>query len=145
MSKPIRVYIATRLENHELYKKVADILKTLRVEITYDWTPHGPVYSEGEERLSAVSILEHHGIVVADAVIALLPGGRGTHVEIGMGLALNKLVFIHADPVHNLLIASEQTCAFYHHPRAVHCHHEDLVDFCMFVVNSIINDRMSNE
>ncbi len=40
------------------------------------------------------SKLEQQGIIDSDVVIILLPAGRGTHIELGMALALNKKIFL---------------------------------------------------
>lgn len=37
---------------------------------------------------------EFQGIIDSDVVIILLPAGRGTHIELGMALALNKKVYM---------------------------------------------------
>lgn len=113
----MKYYIATKLENHAEHNRLRDILNSMGHECTYDWSVHGPVYKEGLGRVEEIAQLEHQGVFDADAVIMLWPGGRGTHVEIGMGIALGKSVII-VSSVENHHISSPETCAFYHHP---HC------------------------
>lgn len=43
------------------------------------------------------SKLELEAIIDSDIIIILLPAGRGTHVELGMSIALNKKIFLCAD------------------------------------------------
>lgn len=111
----MRYYIATKLENHEQHNEVRDLLNAAGHSITYDWTHHGPVYSHGLERVAEVALLETQGVLDADFVVVLWPGGRGTHVELGMALAAKKpVIFISPFTGHHE--ASPDTCAFYHHP-----------------------------
>lgn len=120
----MKYYIATKLENHAEHNRLMAKLSDKGHQITYNWTTHGPVYKSGIERVIEVSQLEHKGVVMADVVIMLWPGGRGTHVELGMAIALNKKVAIVTD-VEDHHGATQETCAFYHHPnvkmfRSVH-------------------------
>ena len=61
------------------------------------------------------AVKELTGVVSADAVIVLWPGGRGTHVELGAALALGKRVFLMSEVLDHHR-ATKETCAFYHHP-----------------------------
>lgn len=111
----MKFYIATRLENHAQHNDVRNRIVALGHGVTYDWTAHGPVWRAGVERIREVAIAERYGVESADAVIVLLPGGRGTHCELGMALALRKRVIIWA-PTDEMFGASPETCAFYHDP-----------------------------
>jgi hypothetical protein len=57
------------------------------------------------------------GVVEADIVIVLLPGGRGTHAELGAALALAKPVALHTND--SGIFVGPETCAFYHHPCVI--------------------------
>lgn len=95
-------------------------------EISYDWTLHGSIKSVTKERLREVALLELEGISESDFILVLLPGGNGTHLELGFALANEKLVFLHSeDPL--LFELGPQTNAFYHHPDIV-CLHCPLAD-----------------
>jgi nucleoside 2-deoxyribosyltransferase len=50
----------------------------------------------------------------ADALVVLLPGGYGTHVEIGAALALEKPVILHAPNRETLDMP--YPCIFHYHP-----------------------------
>lgn len=106
-------YIATRLERADDHNRLRDALTAAGWQITYDWTAHGHVWRDGPERIREVSIAELEGVTTADAVIVLLPGGRGTHAELGAALAAGCPVVLHSltDP-----LVGPETCAFYHHP-----------------------------
>lgn len=111
----MKYYIATKLENHRTHNRVRDHLTALGHEITYDWTPHGPVFRSGLDRVREVAELETRGVLDADFVVVLWPSGRGTHVELGMAIAANKpVIFISDVEAHHE--ATTETCAFYHHP-----------------------------
>lgn len=111
----MKYYIATKLENHAAHNKLRDELAALGHSCTYDWTHHGPVYRSGLARIEEVAQLEFEGVAKADTVIMLWPGGRGTHVELGMAIALGKRCVIVSD-VEDDHGATSETCAFYHHP-----------------------------
>ena len=75
---------------------------------TYDWT------MLPRRGLTAADLAEY---AARERVILLLPGGRGTHVELGMALALGKKVFLCAGDAE--AFAPEDTVAFYHLPGVV--------------------------
>ncbi len=108
----MKFYIASRLENADTVKKIALALKSWGMTHTYDWTAHGSVQYEGPERISEVAELELQGVREADIIIVLLPGGRGTHCELGMANVLNKKVFLWAE-TDEMFLQDERTCAFY--------------------------------
>lgn len=118
----MKYYIASKLENHAEHNRVRDFLNSLGHEITYDWTHHGPVYRSGLDRVREVAELETQGVIDADFVVVLWPGGRGTHVELGIALAARKpvLLITHVEAHHE---ATTETCAFYHHPLVTRGRH----------------------
>lgn len=112
----MKYYIASKLENHAEHNRVRDILNALGHELTYDWTHHGPVYRSGLNKVSEIALEETNGVRNADFVVVLWPGGRGTHVEMGIAIGMDKeVVFISDNEAHHT--ATEETCAFYHYPR----------------------------
>lgn len=111
----MKYYIATSLSRSVRHNVVRDALNSLGHEISYDWTLHGSVKSVSKERLQQVAIFELNGVLVADFVVVLLPGGKGTHLELGFAMGKNKKFFLHSeDPA--LFDLGPQTSAFYHHP-----------------------------
>lgn len=108
-------YIATSLSRMFAHNLVRDALNMLEHKISYDWTLHGNVKSVSKERLREVAICELKAVSDADFVVVLLPGGNGTHLELGFAIASGKKVFLHSeDPA--LFELGPQTHAFYHHP-----------------------------
>ena len=115
----MRFYIASNLENNEQVQKLAGILKKLGWEHTYDWTVHGSVKETDAETLKSIGQKELDGVKSADIVIVLTPQGRGTHVELGIAVALNKSVYIyHRDDTY--FKCDDNTSAFYWLPNVQH-------------------------
>ena len=62
--------------------------------------------------LKAVGKKEYEGVKQADVVVVLTPQGRGTHVELGMAIALNKIVYLcHYDDTY--FKCDDNTSTFY--------------------------------
>lgn len=114
----MRFYVATSLSRAAEQNRVRDALVAMGHTITYDWSAHGSVQADGPERCGEVAAAEIGGVANADFVVVLLPGGRGTHAELGAALLGScRRVFVHAAN-DELFMADERTCAFYHHPKA---------------------------
>lgn len=115
----MKYYIATSLTRILQHNIVSDFLREIGHTLSYDWTVHGNVKSTSKERLREVCINELDGIKASEYVLVLLPGGPGTHVELGYALGSGKKVILHSeDPL--LFELGSQTCAFYHHPEVTH-------------------------
>lgn len=116
----MKFYVASKLENYEQVRYVSNKLKENDWIHTYDWTQHGSVKSVSTEKLKEVAIKEFQGVVDADVVIVLTPQGRGTHVELGAVIALNKKVFIwHEDDKY--FQRTDDTSSFYWLPNINRC------------------------
>lgn len=108
-----RFYIATGLTNHVMHNALRDMLLALGHEISYDWTTHGPAWPKGIDYVRIVANDEFRGVVSADYTVVLLPGGRGTHVELGMAYTACSNLIIWAD-TDKAFQCDADTCAFYH-------------------------------
>lgn len=115
----MKFYIATSLSRVAAHHQVRDGLVQLGHEISYDWTSHGgSVRSVSKERLQEVALFELNGIADSDFIVVLLPGGNGTHLELGFSIAKGKKIFLHTeDPL--LFELGPQTNAFYYHPGVI--------------------------
>lgn len=115
----MKFYIASKLENAETVKKVANVLKAAGHSHTYDWTTHGSVKEitgnkkESIDRLTQVAESERKGVLDADILVVLLPGGRGTHVELGIALGADNRNIIICAETHEFFECDDKTCAFY--------------------------------
>ena len=115
----MKFYIASKLENYEQVKSLASLLKLSGWEHTYDWTAHGSIKETDIETLRSVGQKECDGVRDADVVIVLTPQGRGTHVELGIAIASNKVVYIcHEDDKY--FQCDDNTSAFYWLPKVNH-------------------------
>lgn len=110
----MKYYIATSIARAPFHNLVRDTLKKFGHEITYDWTTHGSVKETTQARLREVAHAEFQGILNSDFILVLLPGGKGTHAELGFSIASKKQVFIHSEDPMTFEIGP-QACAFYHH------------------------------
>ncbi|MBT4962608.1 MAG: hypothetical protein HOI53_09255 [Francisellaceae bacterium] len=110
----MKYYIATKLENNHKHNLVRNQLSDIGWSLTYDWTTHGSVKNTSVDRLNEVAHNEVRGVLSADVVIILLPGGRGTHTELGLAIGLNKIIVVHSED-EKFFQANSDTCAFYHH------------------------------
>jgi len=87
-----RVYIATSIESVQLYRLLRALLLEHEIHVTYDWTTHGRI--DNASQLAEAGRREKQGVLDADVVVVLLPGGFGTHVELGLALAYEKPVVL---------------------------------------------------
>ena len=108
----MRFYIASKLENAEQVTEIASALRSAGHENTYDWTTHGSIQGEGKEILKKTMLNELNGVKEADMLIVLFPGGRGSHVELGMGIAFNHTIVLCSDSF-DLFQSDDKTCVFY--------------------------------
>lgn len=115
MTSPLSVYVASSLSRRLEVASLCAALRDAGHHITYDWTSHGSVQGECVERMAEVAQSEITGVTEADVLIALLPGGRGTHGEIGAALATGIRVLLVVESEADLL-QDGLTCVFYYHP-----------------------------
>ena len=135
----MKFYIGTKLENHPEHNRLRDALAVYGHTCTYDLTTHGPVHSSGMERIREVAQLELQGVLDADVVFILWPGGRGTHVELGAALAAKKDVILITDQDGHY-IPCPDICAFYAHPlvritRTI----EDATRYAQYLLGGILD------
>lgn len=87
----MKVYIATAFEHRKtIYRRAVNSFEGRGHTITWDWNKG--CHEGGHNDLDAVNDIV--GVVAADMVLMLLPGGKGTHAELGAALALDVPVVI---------------------------------------------------
>jgi hypothetical protein len=109
MSK--RFYLSTRKDRSAQAAALLEALKDRGWERTLDWAAqkdHPDAYSDS-------AVAEIAAVREADVLLVLLPGGYGTHVEIGAALALGRSVILHAPDRKTL--DTPYPCIFHYHPR----------------------------
>ncbi len=105
------------MKNRILVNYYVKALKEIGWKHTYNWTDN--VNKEiTKKNLVEYAKSEFQGIIDSDVVIILLPAGRGTHIELGMALALNKKVYLCSLTEEEFSV--ENTVAFYELPNITH-------------------------
>lgn len=92
----MKFYIATGLKRRKQHNLIRDMLLKAGHEITFDWTIHASGVPKNDRENAEVVDRELQGVAEADIVIVLLPGGNGTHAELGVAAYLGKTTLIHA-------------------------------------------------
>lgn len=132
------------MRDHNL---IRDVLLEEGHQLAYDWTPHGNVKSSSVQRLTEVAHKETNGVLAAEVIIVLLPGGFGTHVELGMALGAGKKIILHSAN-SDVFSACEKTCAFYHHAKVYQLVSdiEDTSSFvqAMTIVTGVLKNAVSS-
>lgn len=106
-----RFYLATRKDRAAEATAVAQALQARGWERTLDWGTG----DDKAESYTEIALAELAALRTADLLIVLLPGGYGTHVEIGAALALEKPVVIHARD--RVVLETPYPCVFHYHPN----------------------------
>jgi nucleoside 2-deoxyribosyltransferase len=106
-----KFYLATRIDRAAQAEKLLEGLESRGWERTFTWTSQEIARAEEYPELAMAELA---GVREADVLIVILPGGRGTHVEIGAALALGKPVILHAPDQKTL--DTPYPCVFHYHP-----------------------------
>ena len=112
----MKFYIGSGMKNSELVNYYAKKLEENGWEHTYNWTKNIDGNSSVED-LIKYSKEEQQGITDADVVMILLKAGRGSHIELGMALALNKKIFLCSPTEDEFTL--ENTVGFYQLPNII--------------------------
>lgn len=88
----MNIYVASSLLNAAEVNRAYAILEERGLAITYKWTDHGLVTEV--ERCKEICQLEINGVISADALLFLHPARTGSHVELGIALALGIPIFM---------------------------------------------------
>jgi Nucleoside 2-deoxyribosyltransferase len=106
-----RFYLSTKKDRSADGAATLHALTERGWQCTFDWTAF---QESGAANLPTLAQAEIEGIRQADILIVLLPGGFGTHVEIGAALALEKPVILHTPS--RAVLETPYPCAFHYHP-----------------------------
>lgn len=138
----MKIYIASSVNNKDIVMKwIEQISREPDLEITYNWATHGKISDPKEQR--EVSIKEVIGVQQADLLLVLLPGGWGTHVEMGIALGLNKPVFLVSlnDKAEDYMDLDNKTCTFHEHPNVKKVRRHDAIDELKWMAHLLNRDR----
>ena len=109
----MKFYVASSFINKEQVRYVSQKLIGFGFSHTYDWTKNNRASTLAE--LEEIGTKEKNAVLASDIVIVLLPGGKGSHIELGLALAGGKNVFLYSpnDEINDLSLTS----TFYHLPE----------------------------
>ncbi|WP_339254250.1 group-specific protein [Sporosarcina sp. FSL W8-0480] len=112
-----KFYVASSFKNIEVVRLVSNRLKDEGFIQTYDWTRNERASTI--EDLKIIGLKEKDAVMEADFVIVLLPAGKGSHIELGIALGLEKRIYLYSpnDEVNQF----ETTSTFYHLPEVQKC------------------------
>lgn len=112
----MRIYIAAGLHQATLANAAAQFVRRSGCAVTSEWTGSYDAIRKGlaagRTRIEIIAADAVHGAQQCDAMIVLLPGGSGTHIELGIALGLRKPVAIIGD--------LDPFVTFYMHPSVVY-------------------------
>lgn len=102
-------YIASSFQNKQHVQTLASELKRHGFKHTYDWTTNEKAATFDE--LASIGEAELEAVKMADFLIVLLPGGKGTHIELGIAIGRNIPVYLfNEEGFHN----AKEASTFYH-------------------------------
>ncbi|MCQ1996498.1 nucleoside 2-deoxyribosyltransferase [Arthrobacter sp. zg-Y1171] len=118
-----RFYVASSFRNIANVRYVAQTLESKGYVNAYDWTRNAAARDAGTvtlDDLRSIGQQERDAVMGADVVVILLPGGKGTHVELGIAIAQGRRIVLHSadEDIKN----PETTSTFYHLPEVERCH-----------------------
>ncbi|EGA90981.1 hypothetical protein GPDM_02525 [Planococcus donghaensis MPA1U2] len=90
----MRFYVASSFKNKEQVKYVSHQLTMKGYVHSYDWTKNDRPTTL--EALTEIGIKEKEAVMNSDVVIVLLPGGKGSHIELGIAIAAQKKIFLYS-------------------------------------------------
>jgi hypothetical protein len=110
-------YVASSFQNKVVVRTVSQQLKQLGWHHTYDWTQNERANSH--EDLRKIGTLEKQAIANSEVVVVLLPGGKGSHIELGLAIAWQKRTFLYSP--NKEAVDMQTTSTFYHLPEVQIC------------------------
>ncbi|WP_394172547.1 nucleoside 2-deoxyribosyltransferase [Guptibacillus hwajinpoensis] len=105
----MKFYVASGFQNKAKVQQFSEQLKKEGYTQTYDWTKN--VRASTEEELEVIGENELKAVRNADFLVVLLPGGKGTHIEMGIALGLSIPVYLYSEG--DFPTASESTTFYY--------------------------------
>ncbi|RIU93382.1 group-specific protein [Oceanobacillus picturae] len=104
----MKYYIASSFQNKENVQAVSQYLFSKGHVNTYDWTLNERANTV--EQLERIGTLEKQAVADCDLFILYLPGGKGSHVELGLALAYGKKVIMYREKA----FSPEEASSFYY-------------------------------
>ncbi|NKE04076.1 group-specific protein [Mesobacillus selenatarsenatis] len=126
-----KFYVASSFRNMDAVMYVSKQLVHQGYMYTYDWTKNVKA-REGNtlllEDLKVIGQHEKNAVKESDFIVVILPGGKGTHIELGIALGLGNKIFLYSSD--RAIDHVETTSTFYHLPEVEKCYGtlDELVD-----------------
>ncbi|AZV43872.1 nucleoside 2-deoxyribosyltransferase [Peribacillus asahii] len=114
----MKFYIASSFKNIDKVRYVSKKLKDKGFIHTYDWTINKNITTL--EELKEIGQEEKNAVMESDFVVIVLPGGKGTHIELGIALGQGKKIFLYSPD--GAIDNFETTSTFYHLPDVEKCY-----------------------
>ncbi|MGM7701830.1 nucleoside 2-deoxyribosyltransferase [Pseudalkalibacillus sp. Hm43] len=106
----MKFYVASSFKNVDKVRQVSKMLKSKGYIHTFDWTKN--IKASTLEDLKQIGQQEKNAVSEADFIVVLLPAGKGSHIELGIALGLNKRVILYSQD--NEINNFSTTSTFYH-------------------------------
>lgn len=107
----MKFYVASSFKNIDKVRYVSEQLKSKGYIHTYDWTKNERALTV--EELKQIGQEEKKAVSESDFIVILLPAGKGSHIELGIALGLNKKVILYS-PNNEEANDLAKTSTFYH-------------------------------
>lgn len=133
----MRFYIASSYHNRDLVRVASFLFSQNDLIQTYDWTMNEKAATF--EELRYIGEEAKQGIIDADFVVIILPAGKGSHLELGMAMALNKRIYLYSpdEEIYNM----DKTVTYYFLPE-IRPFVGQLADFISFVIKCENNNAV---
>lgn len=112
----MKYYIASSIANKEIVNLTIQSLNNLGFINTYNWTLNEK--ADNKLKLKNIGIEELNAVKDADLLIVILPGGKGTHIEMGIALGYNKPIILAYFNEESITV--ENSATFYHIDNVKH-------------------------
>ncbi|RLQ92406.1 group-specific protein [Falsibacillus albus] len=133
----MKFYVASSFSNIANVRCVSQMLIDNGWIHTYDWTKNERAVTVND--LKQIGEKEKEAISESDLVIVMLPAGKGSHIELGIALGLNKRIILHSPT--NEVNDFENTTTFYHLTEVEKFYGtvDELVEFVVGTEQKILN------
>jgi nucleoside 2-deoxyribosyltransferase len=126
-----KFYVASSFRNIDAVNYVSQQLINRGYIHTYNWTKNAQKRENSTltfEDLIEIGQHEKNAVLESDFIVVILPGGKGTHIELGISLGLGKKIFLYSPD--KAIDHVETTSTFYHLPEVEKCYGtlDELVD-----------------
>jgi nucleoside 2-deoxyribosyltransferase len=97
--KKNKIYVAGSVKNNiNRIRDIVAVLSHMDYKISHDWTKtNQEKFNDDSTYRYNEMVNQLHGIRYCDFFVLVLPAGRGSYIELGYALSLNKKIFVLAE------------------------------------------------